>query len=118
MSSKSLPSQIGPVYRIPPFYYIHVLDQNKSVTRLEIGPQTFFKQDNETISTGPEKMITVPPRHYCIIENPVVKNENGQVQFDENGQVKLSHANVDIRLDKDYKEPFPLYPGEILRQVR
>ena len=50
----------GPVYRIPPYYYIHVLDQNTNVTRLEIGPKTFIKQDNETVTIGPEKMITVP----------------------------------------------------------
>jgi hypothetical protein len=50
----------GPVYRIPPYHYIHVLDQNTNVTRLEIGPKTFVKQDNETVTIGPEKMITVP----------------------------------------------------------
>jgi major vault protein len=50
----------GPVYRIPPYYYIHVLDQNTNITRLEIGPKTFIKQDNETVILGPEKMITVP----------------------------------------------------------
>ena len=50
----------GPVYRIPPYHYIHVLDQNTNVTRLEIGPKTFIKQNNETVILGPEKMITVP----------------------------------------------------------
>lgn len=50
----------GPVYRIPPYHYIHVLDQNTNVTRLEVGPKTFIKQDNETVTIGPEKMITVP----------------------------------------------------------
>jgi major vault protein len=55
----------GPVYRIPPYYYIHVLDQNTNVTRLEIGPKTFIKQDNETVTVGPEKMITVPYVNCC-----------------------------------------------------
>jgi major vault protein len=117
MSSKSLAAQMGPVYRIPPFYYMHVLDQNTGVTRLEIGPQTLFKQDNENILIGPEKMITIPPRNYCIVENPAVKTATGQVQFDTNGQIKLCHATSDVRLNKDYGEPFPLYPGEILKQV-
>jgi major vault protein len=36
------------------------LDQNTNVTRLEVGPKTFVKQDNETVIIGPEKMITVP----------------------------------------------------------
>ena len=35
------------LFRIPPYYYLHVLDQNKNVTKLEIGPQTFIRQDNE-----------------------------------------------------------------------
>ena len=118
MSSKNSSVQMGPIYRIPPFYYIHVLDQNNSITRLEIGPKIFFKQDNETICIGPEKMISIPPRHYCIVENPAVKNETGEVQFYENGQVKLLHGNFDIKLDKEYQDPFPLYPGEILKQVR
>ncbi|CAF0991784.1 unnamed protein product [Adineta ricciae] len=116
MSSKSVSLQNGPLYRIPPYYYIHVLDQNTSVTRLEIGPKIFFKQDNETLTMGPEKMITIPPRHYCIIENPVIKNQTGQIELDKNGQVKLSHGDVAIRLHEDYQEPFPLYPGEILKQ--
>ncbi|CAF3396732.1 unnamed protein product [Rotaria socialis] len=117
MSSKNLSAQMGPIYRIPPYYYLHVLDQNTSVTRLEIGPKKFFKQDNETIVFGPDQMITLAPRHYCVVENPVVKNENGQAQFDKNGQVKLSYGSLDVRLEQDYKEPFPLYPGEVLNQA-
>ena len=62
---------------------------------------------------GPEKMITVPPRHYCIIENPVLRNKDNDVVNDKSGQVKLSHADQEIRLAQ---EPFPLYPGEILKQ--
>ena len=59
-------------------------------------------------------MITIPPRHYCIIENPVVKNADDEILLDKSGQVKLSHADLDIRLAQD---PFPLYPGEILKKV-
>ncbi len=35
------------ICRIPPYFYIHVLDLNSNVSRLEIGPKTFVKQDNE-----------------------------------------------------------------------
>ena len=59
-TSSSSKGGAGPLYRIPPYYYIHVLDQNTNVTRLEVGPKTFIKQDNETVTVGPEKMITVP----------------------------------------------------------
>ena len=68
------------VIRIPPYHYIHVLDQNANVTRLEIGPQTFVKQDNERVVLGPEKMTTIPPRHYCVIENPVVRVADRKVK--------------------------------------
>jgi major vault protein len=62
---------------------------------------------------GPEKMITVPPRHYCIIENPVIIDNAGHVAFDPSGQAKLLHADQEIRFSR---EPFPLYPGEVLKQ--
>lgn len=102
------------LFRIPPYYYLHVLDQNKNVTKLEIGPQTFIRQDNERVVHGPEKMITVPPRHYCIIENPALRDKDNKVVLDKSGQVRLLHADQDIRLAQD---PFPLYPGEILKQA-
>ena len=82
------------IFRIPPYYYIHILDQNSNVTRIEVGPKTYIRQDNEKVVYGPEQMITIPPRHYCIIENPVVTNEKRQVVFDENGQAKLKHADL------------------------
>ena len=62
---------------------------------------------------GPEKMVTVPPRHYCVIENPVVKDSKDAVVRDPNGQAKLMHADQEIRLAQD---PFPLFPGEVLKQ--
>ena len=73
--------------RIPPYHYIHVLDQTTNVTRLEVGPQTFVKKENEQISKNPEKMIIVPPRHFCVILNPILKDENGQAMYDNVGQV-------------------------------
>eukprot|EP00128_Syssomonas_multiformis_P004078 Colp12_sorted_trinity150504_noHs@22725 len=100
------------LYRIPPYYFLHVLDQNTNVTRLEVGPKTFIRQDNEVVIYGPEKMITVPPRHYCIIENPVARGTDG-ILFDESGQAKLRHADQEIRLAQD---PFPLYPGETIKK--
>jgi major vault protein len=64
---------------------------------------------------GPEKMITIPPRHYCIIENQVIRGKDGKAELDENGQAKLAFADLEIRFNQD---PFPLYPGENLKQVR
>ena len=46
---------------------------------------------------GPEKMVTVPPRHYCVIENPVLRNDKGDIVNDKSGQAKLQHADQEIR---------------------
>jgi major vault protein len=102
------------VFRIPPYHYIHVLDLNANVTRLEIGPRTFVKQDNEKVTLGPEKMITIPPRNYCVIQNPVGRDAENKVLFDASGEAKLIFADSEIRFSQD---PFPLYPGEVLKQV-
>ena len=67
-----------------------------------------------SVILGPERMVTVPPRMYCIIENPVVRNNDKVVQFDAAGQAKLNHSDLEVRLTQD---PFPLYPGEILKDV-
>lgn len=98
--------------RIPPYFYIHVLDQNTNVTKLEVGPRTYIRQDNERVIFGPERMITIPPRSYCVIENPLVRGEDGKPIVDQYGQIKLSHADKEVRLAQD---PFPLYPGEVLK---
>jgi len=59
-------------------------------------------------------MIMVPPRHYCVVLNPVTRDDEGRVQFDASGQAKLRHADLEIRLTQD---PFPLYPGEEVQKV-
>lgn len=37
------------IIRIPPYHYIHVLDQNSNVSRVEVGPKTYIRQDNERL---------------------------------------------------------------------
>lgn len=39
------------IIRIPPHHYIHVLDQNTNIARVEIGPLTYIRQDNERSDT-------------------------------------------------------------------
>ncbi|XP_006008019.1 major vault protein [Latimeria chalumnae] len=102
------------IIRIPPYYYIHVLDQNSNIARIEVGPKTYIRQDNERVLFAPARMIMVPPRHYCVIQNPVLRDEDSKVAFDDVGQAKLRHADLEIRLTQD---PFPLYPGEELKKV-
>ena len=47
-------SQELSVIRIPPYHYIHVLDQTTNVTRLEVGPAPFVRKDNEMVVSGVE----------------------------------------------------------------
>ncbi len=87
----------GPVYRIPPYHYIHVLDQNTNVTRLEIGPKTFVRQDNESVIIGPEKMITVPYVIFYINKN----TDSNYLNFiDHVIIVLLNHLLYVMKLEK------------------
>lgn len=60
-------------------------------------------------------MVIIPPYHYCIILNPVLRNEQNALVYDTVGQIKLRHADLEVRLEQD---PFPLYPGEVVHAVR
>lgn len=121
--------------RIPPYFYIHVQDRNLNVTRLECGPQNFTKQNHETIITGkiPINYIFLQPQHYCLINDPVMRDADNKLIFekrqpkkgakvdakDENKfqQVKVNIGDSEIRSQKFYPEPFPLYPGESLTKI-
>eukprot|EP00286_Rhodomonas_abbreviata_P005508 CAMPEP_0181334400 /NCGR_PEP_ID=MMETSP1101-20121128/26233_1 /TAXON_ID=46948 /ORGANISM="Rhodomonas abbreviata, Strain Caron Lab Isolate" /LENGTH=857 /DNA_ID=CAMNT_0023444361 /DNA_START=63 /DNA_END=2636 /DNA_ORIENTATION=+ len=98
------------IIRLNPTQYAHVLDNNTNVTRVLIGPLTHARQDHETKVFGPAEMVLVPPRQYCVVKNPVVRDESGKAKVDPNNlQVKLQYGEEEIRLEGP---PFPLYPGE------
>lgn len=99
------------IYRLRPLQYIHVLDTTTSITRLVTGPLTFTRNDNETVTFGPETMIIIPPRHYAMIHNPVVRNAKGEPILDKNKNFKCRLGSDEMRWEQ---EPFPLYPGEKL----
>lgn len=99
------------VIRLKPQQFIHILDNNTGVTRLEVGPQTITLRDHERLILKPEPMIVVPPRYYCIVANPVLRDESGQPSADDHGQIKLCYGDREIRFAQ---EPFPLYPDEEL----
>lgn len=101
------------VIRLKPQEFIHVLDNNTGITRLEIGPQTITLRDGERLILKPQPAIVVPPRHYCIVANPVMQDENGAPLTDPRGQIRLRYGDREIRLSQ---EPFPLYPGEELAE--
>jgi len=106
-----LPGTTGGIIRLKPQQFIHILDNNTGVTRLEVGPQTITLQDHQRLVLKPEPMIVVPPRHYCLIANPVLVDEYNQPVADGYGQIKLRYGDQEIRFAQD---PFPLYPDEEL----
>eukprot|EP01130_Rhizamoeba_saxonica_P014980 TRINITY_DN6627_c0_g1_i1.p1 TRINITY_DN6627_c0_g1~~TRINITY_DN6627_c0_g1_i1.p1 ORF type:complete len:436 (-),score=102.26 TRINITY_DN6627_c0_g1_i1:24-1307(-) len=99
--------------KIPPKHYIHVLNNNTNVIRVEIGPNTLLLKDEEHTVYGPQKMVVVPPGHFVTIDNPVVTTTTHDGQkiavYDPKNQVKLRHGAKEVRLSQP---PFPLYPGE------
>jgi len=100
------------IIRIAPYHYVHILNNNTNVTRVVVGPTTVTRQEHEKLVAGPEAMIMVPPRHYCIVSNPVTRTgKDGEVAVDANGQAIVRWGDEEIRFEQ---EPFPLYPGEKL----
>ena len=80
------------VIQIEPFQYVHVLDNNENITRLEEGPQTFVRKDHEKIVVGPLPMIRVPPRHFVKILNPAVRDAEGNLVTDAMALTQASGA--------------------------
>ena len=106
-----VPRTTSNVIRLKPQQFIHLLDNNTGVTRLEVGPQTITLRDHERLVLKPQPMIVVPPRYYCLVANPVLRDETNQPIADEHGQIRLRYGDQEIRFTQD---PFPLYPGEEL----
>jgi len=77
--------------RIAPYHYIHVLDNNTNVQRVENGPQTFTRQEHEKVVSGPNPMIIVPPRHYCVVLDPYIREDEKTKKpaYDQHGQVRI-----------------------------
>lgn len=103
------------VFRLAPYQYTHVLDNNTNISRIAVGPQVLIKQNHEEIlHKAPLHMIVIPPSHYCIIANPVMTDPStGKVITDKFGQAKLHNGDKEYRFEQD---PFPLYPGEYVQK--
>eukprot|EP00285_Hemiselmis_virescens_P015937 CAMPEP_0173377974 /NCGR_PEP_ID=MMETSP1356-20130122/1219_1 /TAXON_ID=77927 ORGANISM="Hemiselmis virescens, Strain PCC157" /NCGR_SAMPLE_ID=MMETSP1356 /ASSEMBLY_ACC=CAM_ASM_000847 /LENGTH=840 /DNA_ID=CAMNT_0014330905 /DNA_START=194 /DNA_END=2713 /DNA_ORIENTATION=- len=100
------------IIRLNPTQYCHILDNNTNVTRVLIGPKTLARQDHELKVHGPDEMVLIPPRHYCVVKNPVKTDADGTVLLDDKQQIQLKYGEEEIRTERP---PFPLYPGEILK---
>ncbi|KAN0029119.1 hypothetical protein ACTFIV_010992 [Dictyostelium citrinum] len=97
--------------KVPPFHYIHVLDTNIQIVKMIEGPISYLVKEHEKIVVQPTKMHVIQNNEYCIIESPVIRDqEKKTVLIDKYGQAKLKHGSREIRFESG--EPFPLYPGE------
>jgi len=99
------------VIRLKQHQYIHVLNNNTNVTTLHVGPKVFTRQEHEKVLFAPKSCVQIPPRCYCRIRNPCVRDDAGEPVVDEYGQVRLRYGDEEIRFEQ---EPFPLMPGEIV----
>jgi major vault protein len=104
------------VIRLRPYHYIHVLDMNTNVTHVECGPKTFIRKDHQQVVLPSTQMINIPPRSYCIVANPHMRDDDGNPILLENNQVRLTHGETQVRLFNEWTQPFPLYPGETLKE--
>lgn len=66
------------------------------------------------IVLGPEELTVVPTMMYCVIRNPVITDKDGVPVVDKYGQVKVRMGDEEYRFAQD---PFPLYPGEALKDI-
>ena len=110
------PVNFESVIRIPPNKYIHVLDNNENIKRIVEGPITFVKKEHEVVIKGPDDMIVLPPESYCIISNPIARDEKGKPIMNKYNEFQIRFGRQEIRQSEDYTEPFPLYPGEQLEK--
>jgi major vault protein len=111
IGEKKMADRERSIIRLKPRQYIHILDNNTGVTRLEVGPKVITLQDHEILVLEPEAMVVVPPRHYCTISNPVIRDDKGIPVTDPYGQVQVREGDQEIRFEQ---QPFPLFPGEKL----
>lgn len=100
--------------KLEPYTYIHILDLNSNLTRMEEGPKTLYKLDHEEIVLRPTKMTQLPPKSCVIVRNPVVIGDDKHPVANENGTLKIKFGEMEVRTSEQYPDPFPLYPGEEL----
>ena len=102
------------IIRIPLRNYVHIKDTFTNITYLVEGAKNYALKSNEVLVKDITPHIQLGKSQYIVIVNPVVRTETG-VARETFGQVKLRWGEEEIRIDQDYKDPFPLYPGEEIK---
>ena len=102
-------ASVPTVLTVPHLQYIHVLDNNTNITRLEVGPQRFTPQQHERVVLQPSPFVVIPPQQYAIISNPIVSESRHLPPY------QLKWRDSEIRFNQP---PFPLYPGEQISSLQ
>ncbi len=102
------------IIHIQSYNYIHVKDQTANIVYLIEGPKTYVQKNHELVVKNVTPMIMLKPNHYVRIANPVIRAEGEIVKEDSFEQAKLNYGSEEIRTYRDFPDPFPLYPGEVL----
>lgn len=59
-------------------------------------------------------MTNLPPRTYCKITNPIVRDGKKAPVINAYGEVEIEQGEFEFRTAEEHSDPFPLYPGEKL----
>jgi major vault protein len=98
------------IIRVPLKNYVHIKDSISNITYMLEGPVTYALKSHEVIIQDITPNIQLGSNQYVVITNPVLRNDAKEIQHEDFGQVKLQWGEEEIRIDEEYKEPFPLYP--------
>ena len=79
------------------------------------GPKNYVLQSNEIVELNITPFIQLRNNTYITILNPVKRTSKGAIEYETFQQVKLNWGDEEIRTSIDYKDPFPLYPGEVAK---
>lgn len=92
--------------------YVHIKDTITNITYLLEGPKNYALKSHEEIALDVQRHIQLGNSQYIKIKNPVARTELGLILSEPFGQVKLRWGEIEYRTFHDFKDPFPLYPGE------
>jgi major vault protein len=90
--------------------YAHIEDANRGIVLLEMGPRVLTLEAHQRLLKK-AGMIELGIGRFCVIRNPVEKNESGQPRLDGFGQARLTVGDREVRIGP---QAFVLYPGEEL----
>jgi len=100
------------IIRIPLRHYVHIKDTISNITYMMEGAKNYALKSNEVLVKNLTPHIVLGKSQFIKILNPVERDTNGKIIFEDFGGVKLRWGEEEIRTDSLSKDPFPLYPGE------